>query len=155
MRTWIPIAALCLAASAAPAAAQTAAPPLGYKDPGTATLIGVVVPGGGQLYAGETKKGLILLGTGVGGLVLGTAMTTNSVSASCDEDLSCEDDTNYLPMAVGYLAFLGSWVYGIIDADDSATRMNAQRGLGVLPEGVTPLVAPVGDGTGVGISIRI
>lgn len=153
MCTWIFLAALCLAVTALPARAQQAAPPVGYKDPGTATLLSVVVPGGGQLYAGDTKRGLTLLGVGMGGLALGTAMTVGSADVDCDDDFDCEDDTNYLPMAAGYLVFLGSWVYGIIDADDSAQRMNTRRGFSVLPEGVTPLVKPVGEGTGVGVSI--
>jgi hypothetical protein len=155
MKTIIALVVL-LCAAAAPVRAQTP-PPVGYKDPGTATLLSVVVPGGGQLYSGETNKGLMLLGGGMGGLILGTAMTTNSISASCDYDeLTCSDDTNYVPMAVGYLAFFGTWIYGIIDADDSAQRMNAKRGLTrVLDGDVAPLVASSsGGGTSVGVTIR-
>lgn len=154
MKTIIALVVL-LSAAAAPLRAQTP-PPVGYKDPGTATLLSVVVPGGGQLYSGETNKGLMLLGGGLGGLILGTAMTTNSISASCDYDeLTCSDDTNYLPMAVGYLAFFGTWVYGIIDADDSAQRMNAKRGMAQVLDGpVVPVLAASGDGTRIGISIR-
>jgi hypothetical protein len=146
------LALLCIACT--PAMAQT--PPAGYKDPGTSTLLSVVVPGGGQLYSGETQKGLALLGGGLGGLILGTAMTTNSIGASCDYDeFTCSDDTNYLPMAVGYLAFFGTWVYGIIDADDSANRMNAKHGLAqVLSGDVAPLVASTGGETRVGVTIR-
>ncbi|HEU0302715.1 MAG TPA: hypothetical protein VFR37_24855 [Longimicrobium sp.] len=147
------VALACITAT--PALAQQAPQP-GYKDPGTAMLVGVLVPGGGHMYAGETQKGLMLLGVGLGGLVLGTAMTSSSAGISCDEDvISCEDDTNYLPMAVGYLAWLGSWIYGIVDADDSAHRMNAQRGLARLMSGdVVPMVASSGDGTRVGVSVR-
>ena len=154
MKTIIALVVL-LCAAAAPVRAQTP-PPVGYKDPGTATLLSVVVPGGGQLYSGETNKGLMLLGGGLGGLILGTAMTTNSISASCDYDeFTCSDDTNYLPMAVGYLAFFGTWVYGIIDADDSAQRMNAKRGMAQVLDGtVVPVLAASGDGTHIGISIR-
>lgn len=145
---------LAFAFSATPALGQTA-PPYGYKDPGTSTLISVLVPGGGHLYSGETRKGATLLGVGLGGLVVGVAMTTSSVSASCDS-FSCSDDTNYAPMALGYLAYFGTWIYGIVDAGDSAHRMNARRGFTrLLPESVSPLVEPgSGGGTGLGLSVR-
>lgn len=140
----------------APVTAQEAQVP-GYKDPGTSTLVSLAIPGGGQLYSGETGKGLALLGGGLGGLILGAAMTTNSIGASCDYDaLTCSDDTNYVPMAVGYLAFFGTWIYGIMDADDSAHRMNARRGLAQALSGdVAPLVATSGEGTRIGVTIRL
>jgi hypothetical protein len=142
-----------ICAISAPAYAQTLPAP-GYKDPGTSMLLGVVVPGGGHMYSGETGKGLVLLGVGLGGIVLGTAMTTSSIGASCS-GYSCQDDTNYVPMAAGYLAFLGSWIYGIVDADDSAHRMNARRGIAWLGSGdLVPVVAASREGTHVGLSLR-
>lgn len=143
---------LCVACT--PALAQT--PPAGYKDPGTSTLLSVVVPGGGQIYSGETNKGLALLGGGMAGLILGFAMTSSSAGISCDDDFNCQDDTNYAPAALGYLTYFGTWIYGIIDADDSANRMNARRGLAqVLSSDVAPLVAAAGGGgTSVGVTIR-
>jgi hypothetical protein len=153
----VPLVWLC-AITFSPALAQQVNNPAmqaGYKDPGTSTLLSVVVPGGGQLYSGETGKGLALLGVGLGGLTVGVAMTSSSVGVSC-EGFSCEDDTNYVPMALGYVAFFGSWIYGIIDADDSARRMNVKRGLaGLIPEGVTPVLGPTGrGGTELGVSVR-
>ena len=136
---------------AAPIHAQQAGG-VGYKDPGTSTLLSVLVPGGGQLYSGETGRGLTILGVGLGGLVLGVAATSSSVGVSCDDDFDCEDDTNYLPMAAGYVAYFGSWIYGIIDADDSANRMNTKRG---LARSVAPVVAPSSrGGTEVGLTVR-
>ena len=148
------LAALFATAASTPACAQRAAEQPGYKDPGTSTLLSVIVPGGGQIYSGETGKGLALLGVGIGGLTLGVAMTASSVSASCDFD-NCSDDTNYAPMALGYAAYLGSWIYGIIDAGASARRMNAKHGLAhMIPENVSPLVAPSGRGTQLGVSVK-
>lgn len=145
------LALLCVAST--PGFAQT--PQAGYKDPGTSTLLSVVVPGGGQIYSGETQKGLALLGGGMAGLILGVAMTSSSAGVSCDDDFSCQDDTNYVPAALGYLTYLGTWVYGIIDADDSADRMNAKHGLAqVLSGDVAPLVASAGGETRVGVTIR-
>jgi hypothetical protein len=102
------------------------------KDPGTATLIAVIVPGGGHMYSGETSRGLMLFGVGVGGVIVGTAATLSSTGVTCSE-FSCRDDTNYFPLLLGYGAYLGSWIYGIVDAGNSAHRMNAARGLAALP----------------------
>jgi hypothetical protein len=150
----IALVLVCIAST--PALAQAPqAPQVGYKDPGTATLFSVVVPGGGQIYSGETQKGLLLMGGGLAGLILGAAMTSSSAGVSCDDDFSCEDDTNYAPAALGYLTYLGTWVYGIIDADDSANRMNASRGIArALSGNVAPLVASSGGDTSVGVTIR-
>jgi hypothetical protein len=146
--------ALILAMAATPAFAQQAGGP-GFKDPGTSVLLSVLVPGGGQIYSGESTRGLTLLGVGLGGLVVGTAATFSSVGASCDADsFSCSDDTNYLPMALGYLAYVGSWIYGIVDAGDSAHRVNAKRGLAFRGADVSvqPQVSPGrSGGTEVGL----
>ncbi|HEX6038948.1 hypothetical protein [Longimicrobium sp.] len=124
---------------ARPATAQQQAP--GYKDPGIATIISVVVPGGGQMYAGETKRGAMLLGIGMGGVILGSAMSVESTSAA--------------PMLAGSLLYLGTWVYGIMDASDSANRMNARRGMAVGGVRVEPTVAVQREGgTGVGVTLR-
>lgn len=134
-----------------PAAAQQQ--PAGYKDPGTATIMSVIVPGGGHLYSGETKKGAIILGVGLGGLVLGTALSVDSVG--CDANLNCDTDASYLPMAAGYLLYLGSWVYGITDASNSADRMNGSRGIAIGGVEVQPAVtAGATGGTRVGLELR-
>lgn len=115
------------------------------KDPGTATLIAVLVPGGGHMYSGETSRGLLLFGVGVGGIIVGTAATLSSSSISCGQ-FSCSDDTNYLPVMLGYGAYLGSWIYGIIDASNSAHRMNAARGIANLRSIPQPIVQQRNEG---------
>lgn len=128
--------------SSVPATAQQAIPPAGYKDPGTATILSVVITGGGQLYSGDTRKGVMLLGIGMGGVTLGYTLAIQSGSAA--------------PALLGYAAYLGSWIYGIMDASDSAQRMNAKNGLaGVLPANVSPVVSlDRSGGTQVGVSVR-
>lgn len=142
-----------LAPRASRSAASRGEPRDGYKEPGTAMLIGVAIPGGGHFYTGETKRGLTLLGIGLGGMFVGTAMTAGSISASCS-GFSCQDDTNYLPMAVGYLAFFGSWIYGILDADDSARRMNARRGLSSATIHAEPVIQP-GESGAVDMGLKL
>lgn len=150
--TWIAVAAILMCARPVTAQQQ----PVGYKDPGTATIMSVIIPGGGHLYSGETKKGAMILGVGVGGLVLGSALTVGSADIDCDyDDFECEDNTSYLPAAAGYLLYLGSWVYGIMDASNSADRMNASRGIAIGGVEVQPAVtvgAP--GGTRVGLELR-
>ena len=128
---------------AAPARAQQTHS-AGYKDPGIATLVSVLIPGGGQLYSGETRKGLTLLGVGVGAPTLGLMVAMSS------------PNTSVAPLALASVAALGAWVYGIADASSSAQRMNTQRGLaGMIPDNVAPVVAPNGNGgTQVGLTMR-
>lgn len=111
----------------------------GYKDPGIATLLSVVVTGGGQLYSGETTKGAALLGIGLGSLVVGAAASSPD---------------NATPVLLGSLVYLGTWVYGIADASSSAQRMNARNGVAVGPFRAAPAVgaAPSG-GTEVGVRL--
>ena len=116
---------------------------LGWKDPGTATLISVLVAGGGQFYSGETNRGLMIMGVGLGALVIGAAAT------SCDL-YSCSST----PLVLGSLVYLGSWVYGIMDADESARRMNAKRGLGALDSKLLPVGYADGEGMVIGLRIR-
>ncbi len=99
---------------------------LGYKDPGTATLIGVLVTGGGQFYSGETTKGATLLGIGLGSLVVGAAASGTSCGTYSSYS-SCS--TNTAPLLLGTLAYLGTWVYGIMDAGNAARRHNTSLGL--------------------------
>lgn len=129
---------------AAPARAQQATPPAGYKDPGTATLLSVVIPGGGQLYSGDMRKGLTLLAVGVGAPTVALVVATST------------PDHSVAPLALASLASLGAWVYGIADASSSAKRMNTKHGLArVIPENVAPIMVPNGTGgTQVGLTMR-
>lgn len=100
-------------------AAATTLPP---KDPGVATIVSLLITGGGQMYAGETGRGLAMLGIGVGSLVLGTALSTTS----CDP-FEYECTQNLAPLTLGVLAAVGTWVYSIVDAPKSVQRQNLKR----------------------------
>jgi len=107
------------AASPAP---QGSGNPPGYKDPGMATLFSVLITGGGQIYAGDTGRGFLLMGGGVGAVIIGCGVS-GSLSA-------CE---------LGLVVDLGVYVYAIVDAAPTARRMNARNGVKVA---VIPLVLP-------------
>lgn len=149
----IVIAAVLVLLAAAPAHAQTATPPAGYKDPGTAMLIGLLVPGGGQMYAGETKRGVTILGVGMGSLLAGSMLSLKE-SSDCLEGLECSGGLGTTPLLLGYLGYLAAWGYGVLDADDSAERVNASRGLAVAGMAVEPIAAPSPGGTRLGVQLR-
>ena len=140
---------LLVAASAASAQTEPARqpPPAGYKDPGTATLFGVLVTGGGHFYSGETGKGLALLGIGTGAYLAGALVT----ASSCDNSSGCD---NVAPLLAGAGVALGTWIYGIIDADDAARRTNAERGFEVAAVGPTAIASPDGARPGLALSVR-
>jgi hypothetical protein len=117
---------------------------VGYKDPGTATLFSVLLTGGGHFYSGDSKKGAVLLGIGLGSLIAGAAAT----SASCDA-YSCSTST--APIVVGSLVYLGTWIYGIADAGSAARRHNAAVGLRTVGSRLTLRQLAAGT-TGIGLS---
>ena len=137
-----PLAALLLGAT--PALSQQApVRPEGYKDPGTATIIGLFVPGGGQLWVGgeAKKKGLALLGLGYGSLILLPAVGGSAGSTA--------------PVYLGVAGYFGTTLYGALTADDAANAHNRRLGGRVaLLERVQPVVAPGRAGTAVGLSLR-
>ncbi|HEX6576073.1 MAG TPA: hypothetical protein VF042_13985, partial [Gemmatimonadaceae bacterium] len=53
--------------------------PFQYKDGTTATLLSVLITGGGQMYSGDVGKGVTMLLAGVGAVVLGYS------ASGCDE----------------------------------------------------------------------
>jgi hypothetical protein len=88
------------------------------KETGTATIISILIVGGGQIYAGETTRGLIMLGAAYGSIIAGAVLSTCDIYSSCSTT----------PLAIGALAALGIYIYGIVDAAPSARRMNAKHG---------------------------
>ncbi len=134
----VPVGAQVQQGSAVATAAQ-------YKDPGTATLFSVILTGGGQMYAGETNKGVKLLAIGLGSFVAGEVITIGS----CSSGSSC----SYAPMAAGSLIYLGTWIYGMMDAGDAARRHNAAVGLKTVE--IHPTIrASEGNGAGIGFALR-
>lgn len=115
------------------------------KDPTMGLLISVVIPGGGHLYAGETKKGGILLGSAFGGIVLGTGLALGAAEHGSAGGASAG-------LLLGWGLYLGSWIYGIVDSQDAVRRHNAS--LGVTASRASPIIQPFADGRlGIGIAI--
>lgn len=152
MRIWTSALLTALVLAALPARAQTTSP--GFKDPGTAMIISVLVPGGGQVYSGETKRGLTIFGAGVGSLILGSALAVDEASDCAYEGDCASAGGSTAPLMLGYLGYLAAWGYGVYDAQDSAKRMNQQNGFNVAGFTVEPLAAPSREGTRLGLQVR-
>lgn len=89
------------------------------KEVGIGILVGVLVAGGGQLYAGDTNKGIKLLALGIGAPLAGYIVTIAT--------------DNVAPYLVGALVGLGAWVYGIIETPDDVREANRRNGYALAP----------------------
>lgn len=97
-----------------------------YKSPGTATLISVLITGGGHMYAGETGKGLGLLLGSAGAIGIGAALSTSETSCY---GYVCTTETNLGPLYIGSALAFGLWIYGVADAGEAARRSNVANGI--------------------------
>jgi hypothetical protein len=140
------IAIMCtLVVFATPVAAQQQNAPVPYKDKdgGTAALISVLITGGGQIYTGETGRGLTMLGISIAAPVAGVLAT----AATC-EQRGYVEDCNWTPFIAGIAVSLATKVYSVIDASPSAKRMNERNGAAraALPVKVQPTVGVASQG---------
>ena len=118
------------------------------KDPSMATMLSFFLAGGGQMYSGERMKGGALFAIAA----VGVGVAANQLS--CATSSTCDSTTGGMALgAAGMVAFFGSWLYGIMDAGDSARRFNSAHR---LAGGIEPLVAPgAGGATRVGFSVAL
>jgi hypothetical protein len=114
----VPLAAQRSTTTEASTSAQSPAQAEGYKSPGTATLISVIVPGGGSMYAGKTGKGLAILGTSAAGVALSIAGAAQGNTGTTLGGLGLE---------------VASWIYGITTASGDARDENAKRTISIAP----------------------
>jgi hypothetical protein len=156
---------------------QPVAPLLGYKDPELATVLGLMVPGGGQIYAGRTTKGAVLLSVSIAAPVIGIlgAMAMDdhrgrigrfnqSPNRLLDQDPMLAaagfqqprlddrrgNNNQWAPIAAGFGVSVASWVYGWATAASDARQHNQDRG---FPR-IGLLIQPLGSGrTGLGLSV--
>ncbi len=97
-----------------------------HKDVVVALLLALMVPGVGHMYAGEVKKGVLILATFI---IIGTLVLLAGVAAAG----SFVSSQNPFPIAVVIVLVviisLVIWLYQIYDAYQAALRYNASRGL--------------------------
>lgn len=101
------------------------------KDPGLATLIGVLIPGGGQFYTDRPNKGAVLLVLGYGAPVAGLFSST-----WVDDPKTGARLWNFTPLYTGLAVGVGAWAYGWATASGDATEHNSRlprRTVTVMP----------------------
>ena len=109
----------------------------GAKDPTAALLLGLIIPGGGQIYNEQYEKVLIP----IGGIIVGGAVYTSA---------------DYSERQIAGLVIAGGvWIYSLFDAAMSADKINQRSRFGHLLEfdredivlGVDPIVSRNSLGT--------
>jgi hypothetical protein len=114
----------------------------GGKSVGTAAALGVLIPGGGEFYVGNTVKGAVVLAGVAAALTAGFLIKseeTDSLSRStqlpdCDTPNRCVyrvattawgTETNNL--VIGAAAAGAFWLYGLVDGIRSAKRYHPEQ----------------------------
>lgn len=111
---------------------QATQPVLVYSEKSgtTAFLLSFLITGAGQMYAGETGKGVSLLLLDIGG----TALLINGVAGCGGYSSECDNG----PIAVGAALVLGTWIYSMADAPGAAGRYNQKHARALPVVGVGP-----------------
>lgn len=106
------------------------------KSPSSARLYSILMPGAGQLYNGETRKGLLQMGAAVVGVALFIIYLPSSEFVRDDyywASYGYWTDEGSAVLSYGGLAVaLGASVWSIIDAPKGARRYNERHGLASL-----------------------
>lgn len=97
----------------------------GKKDVGVAVILGLLIPGAGDMYAGSTGTGLLLLGGAVAGI---------AIAANGDP---------YTGQAVLLASFLTSPFSGGMSASAHNKKLKKELGIAVNPSVDSPGVAVV------------
>ncbi|HKW45817.1 MAG TPA: hypothetical protein VJN70_00170 [Gemmatimonadaceae bacterium] len=93
---------------------------LPVKDPQLATILGVIIPGGGQLYTARYGKGLALLL----GSAAGVAIAVDANHSRCTVGKTCNRGA-VEAVGIGSAAVL--WAFGWATAAHDARLFNTQR----------------------------
>lgn len=121
--------------------AQDTSSSMELKETSTGTLYGAALWGGGHLYAGETNRGMVILGIGAGSLLAGSVLS---------------DFDNLTPLYVGYAVSLGAWGYSIYDGGKAVERYNERvRNMSDVRIDVTPAVATHNSTPALGVALRM
>jgi len=124
---------VAVGAVAQPADSMSTRQAMLYKDPGTATLVGVLIPGAGHMYAGETAKGLGVMAASAGSVATGYYFSTcPGVEGQCSPTF----------LYVGIGLHFANWIWSIVDAGDAAQRHNRRLGIAEGQIQVCPVAKP-------------
>ncbi|MGH7553681.1 MAG: hypothetical protein ACREMQ_11710 [Longimicrobiales bacterium] len=118
-----------------PPSADSASAPVNVRrvEPGQAVMLGLLLPGMGEIYAGQTVRGILVLGAAASAVALGVLnerVTVECLTVPVDNFCPPADvvtrsaERPYLVPAIG--AAFGIAVLGAIDAYLAARRANAR-----------------------------
>lgn len=116
------------------------------KDPGTATLLSFLIPGAGQMYAGEAGKGGALFVLAYGAPITGALLSTY------ETDAKGVTRWNFGPLYAGTIVGLGAWIVGWGSAASDARTHNGRL---QQPVSVIPILQRDGEGTRVGLGVSV
>jgi TM2 domain-containing membrane protein YozV len=108
----------------APVAGQPTKPTKSKKEPALACVLSFLLPGLGQFYNGEAGKGAIMLGASFFGVIL--------MASAINDELWTRQDSD-AKGTFGVMIFLGAWLWSVIDAPISASKINRDNGWTSLP----------------------
>jgi len=98
------------------------------KDPVLACILSVLVPGVGQIYNGQVGKGIGMMAGTYGALLLAAVSVGDSYGDYYNNSYS-SSNSNYQLAGISLLAMVGFYVWSIVDAPLSASRINRQNGV--------------------------
>lgn len=85
-----------------------------YRNPGIATLMSLVFPGGGQFYNAQSIKGI--------GFFLWSSINYGVIAYAIRKDFV--PDTQVKIFAIAGVSALTCWIYGMYDANSMAKKIN-------------------------------
>jgi len=97
----------------------------GKKSGGTAFVLSLLIPGGGQFYNGQGGKGAIMLGLSVVGAALIISGSEGDPYYDYYRDSNSGDETK---TGLGAFLLVGSALWSLIDAPISASAINRKNG---------------------------
>lgn len=124
MRLACSTALLCVfALTARPCVAQQSEPP--RKSETTATILALILPGAGHIYAGETGRGLVFMSTA--GLAFAYGFSDGQCKRPYTDVRTCELEKNETVAGISLAAALGIYAFSAWDAHRAVKRTNARR----------------------------
>jgi hypothetical protein len=121
---------------------------LGYKDPSTATIFGLLITGAGHIYAGEGGTGAMLLVGSIAAVGIGAGLSKSECGF-----YSC--NTDYTPLYVGVGAAGLFALISIFDAAPAAHRHNRRVAKSLGMNSVEPLWVTGPSGTRLGLRVPL
>jgi hypothetical protein len=107
------------------------------KDAGVATLLSVVIPGAGQLYAEETGRGLAFLVGTAAFVTIGYEIGKKPIAPILVGPITIPGDPGHVdagPVIAGCALGAALWIWSALDAGPAARRTNAKRArVSVIP----------------------